>query len=123
VSARVNVLANATDAILLKSRTAAGGSLARLTVNTARRLVVRNDLAGTSTLTTATLPTGWSTVELCTSVGASGSLRALLNGTTIANVTTNLGTTPVGRIQIFDDNAGRTFDARLDDLVVDTQPG
>ena len=123
VRARVNVFSNATDAILLKSRTATGGSLGRLTINTARQIIVRNDATGTSTLTGVTLPAGWQSLELCTTVGTSGSLRGFLNGVQIANVTTNLGATNVGRVQIFDDNGGRTFDARMDDLVIDVQPG
>jgi hypothetical protein len=123
VSARVNVSSNASDMILLKSRTAADVGLARLALNTSRRLSVRNDTTGAVTHTGVTLPTGWQTVELCTTVGAPGSMQALLNGTTIANVTAGLGTTNIGRVQIFDNNTGRTFNGRMDDLLIDTAPG
>ncbi len=122
-SARVNVTSLSTTAMILKSRTATNGSLGRLRLDVQRRIYVRNDRTGGSTATGVTLPLGWHTVELCTTVGATGNLSAYLDGVQIANVTTNLGTAPVGRIQIFDNNGRRTFDARLDDLVLDALPG
>ncbi len=122
-SARVNVTSLSTTAILLKSRTAANGGLGRLRLDVNRRIFVRNDRTGGSTATGVALPPGWHTVELCTTVGTTGNLSAYLDGVQIANVTTNLGTAPAGRIQIFDNSGGRTFDARLDDLVLDTLPG
>jgi len=122
VSARVNVASNATSVILLRSRTAGDDGIARLALSSGRILTARNDVTGTATSTGEFLPFGWHVVELCTTVGTSGRILVLLDGAPIADLTTTLGTTPVGRIQIFDRTPGRTFDARLDDLVVDTGP-
>lgn len=122
VSSRVNVSSNATSVILLRSRTASDAGIARLALSDERILTVRNDITGTATSTGEFLPFGWHVIELCTTVGPSGRILALLDGAPIADLTTTLGTTPVGRIQIFDRTQGRTFNARLDDLVVDTGP-
>jgi hypothetical protein len=123
LSAAINVTAISSPSIaLLKMRTAANGFVSRVYLTSARALVFRNDLTGATRAVGGTLPTGVSTLELCTTVGASGTMRAYVNGALRGTWTTGLGTTPLGRVQILDDTA-KTFTAMVDDVIVDLTPG
>jgi endoglucanase len=102
---------------LLKLR-AGSTNIARLVVTPARALRVRNDVTGVFVSNGPTLPTGWHTLELCVGVGAGGgTLRATLDGSTIANATgQNLGTASLNTAHIGDDTA-KTYSANWDDVV------
>jgi len=100
---------------LLKLRTASNASIARIVVTPARVLRVRADTTGTFFNTGQSLPSGWHTLELCVTVGTSGSLSATLDGTPLGSWMANLGTSPIGRIQILEDTA-KTFTANVDDV-------
>jgi hypothetical protein len=104
---------------LLKLRTASNASIARIVVTATRMLRLRNDVAATFFNTGSTLSLGWHTLELCATVGVAGSLAASLDDAPLGSWTTNLGTTPIGRIQILEDTA-KTFTANVDDVVAHT---
>jgi hypothetical protein len=109
---------------LFRLRTASDGPIVRAYVASNRVLWIRADFSGATLASSTVLPLGsWNTVELCTTVGTSGSATLYLNGTRIAGPwTANLGTTPIGRIQI-GDNAAKTFTANWDDVVLDLTAG
>ncbi len=99
---------------LLKVRAADNGSIARIYREPDGRLRVRNDVASKVMNTGRSLPTGWSTIGLCVDVTAD-LLSVSLNGASIGSWTTDLGSVPVGRVQILDEQA-KTFAANVDDV-------
>ncbi|HYZ12826.1 MAG TPA: metallophosphoesterase [Actinomycetota bacterium] len=118
-SMRVNLSSiGANSVALARLRTAADGPVARVYVSASRVLWIRSDVSGAQLSSGRSLPAGWNTLELCAGVGSSGSVRLSLNGSTIAGPwTANLGTTPIGRVQI-GDTALFTWTANFDDIVV-----
>ncbi len=117
LTAAVNVASSPDSVALLKLRTAGGSSIGRVFIDAARRLKVRGDVSGAVFTSSATLPSGWSTLGLCGTIGTSGSWTLSLNGTELGTWTTNNGTTPIGRVQIGDDLA-KTVTFNVDDVVV-----
>ncbi|MCX7624163.1 MAG: metallophosphoesterase [Thermomicrobium sp.] len=108
---------------LLKLRTASNASLGGVFVSSTGKLGFRNDIAGQSTTTTTTVTTGtWQTLLLHVVVGTNGTVELVYNGSTIATITGNLGTEPIGRFQLGENSTGRTFDVRFDEVTVDPQP-
>ena len=101
---------------LLKLRTAANQSVARVFANPSRILMVRGDVSGLTFSSGRALPTGWNTIELCATVGTSGTLSLWLNGSQIGTWTTNNGTSPITRLQIGDD-AAKTVTVNFDEVV------
>ena len=70
-----------------------------------------------------TLGSGWHNVELCGTVGVSGTWDLYRDGVKIVNAwTANTGTTPVGRVEIGKTQAF-TATINFDDIVVDQTPG
>jgi hypothetical protein len=124
LSVRVNLSSIGSTVDLFRLRTASDGPIVRAYVASNRVLWIRADFSGATLASSTVLPLGsWNTVELCTTVGTSGSATLYLNGTRIAGPwTANLGTTPIGRIQI-GDNAAKTFTANWDDVVLDLTAG
>jgi hypothetical protein len=103
---------------LLRLRTAADGPVARVYVTSGRILWIRSDVSGQQLSSRRSLPNAWRTLELCATVGSPGSLTLSLNGSVVAGPwTADLGTTPIGRIQI-GDTALKTWTANFDDVVV-----
>lgn len=108
---------------LVRLRTASNGPIAKVYVNPRGILAIRADFSGSVTLSGTALPSGWNVVELCGTVGTSGTWDLYLNGTKIVNAwTVNTGTGGVGRVQI-GDAAAKTFTMNVDDVVVDTAAG
>ncbi len=113
--------ANAVD--LMRLRTATGGPIARVFASASRVLIVRSDVAGVQRTSGVALPAGWSTIELCGTVGTSSSWSLYLNGAPIVNGwTADTGTTPIGRIEV-GDTAAKTFTMNVDDVIVDLVVG
>ena len=104
----------------MKLRTASGASAARLQIDGSRRLSVRADVPGTnltlSRPTTLALGT-WYRLRLSASIGGAGSLRVEVDGVVAGSWNVNTGTSPIGRVQI-GDNEARTITANWDALVV-----
>ena len=120
-----NLVSYSSQVNVLRFRTAADGSLAYLFINTAGNLGLKNDVAGTTLTSTTSVGSGWHALELHAIInGASGSTEVWLDGVRIndLSITTNLGTTPIGRLQIGEVQNGRTYNLILDDAVFATQP-
>jgi hypothetical protein len=122
VDVRVTSIAGTARYSLLKLRNGGGASVARIEVNRNRQLFVRADVPGTRHTVGARLPFGsWQELTLCASNGTSGTMRLLLGGVQIGSWNANLGTQPIGQIQL-GDNARRTATVNWDDVVVTSGP-
>jgi len=117
LSAAVNVTSSTGSVALLKLRTAGGQSIGRVFIDSGRVLKVRGDISGSVFSSGVVLPTGWSTLGLCGTVGSTGTFTLALNGSPLGTWTTNNGTTQIGRIQIGDDLA-KTWTVNYDDVIV-----
>ena len=122
VSANINV-SNRTAGVgldLIRLRTAANGAIAKVALDTAGRVIVRSDFAGTQISSLVSLAPGWNRVELCGSnISGGGVWDLYLNGIKVVNAwAANTGTEPLGRIQI-GDTANKTWTANFDDVQVD----
>jgi hypothetical protein len=118
----INLLSFTSQVNLLRFRTAADGSIAYLYVDTAGKLNLRND-AGAATFTSTTpVGSGWHALELHAVINsATSTTEVWLDGVKInaLSVTTNLGTTAIGRFQIGEVQSGRTYNVIFDDAVFD----
>ncbi|HXF35617.1 MAG TPA: hypothetical protein VNO17_00370, partial [Actinomycetota bacterium] len=120
LDAWVNLLSAAgSNTILLRLRTGGGSSLVTLNVNSSRKLWVKNHVAGTKRTSATALPTGWHELQLHARVGGSPLIEVWLDGTQLTDltVTTSLGSSGVGRIQLA--GSSSAFDAAFDDVVAD----
>ena len=114
---------NGTALDLFRLRTGANGGINKVFLNVSRQLVVKSDVTNNTKNSGVALPTGWNTVELCTTVGTTGTADLYLNGTKIVNGwVQDTGTTPVAKINL-GESANRTFTVNFDDVVVDAFPG
>jgi len=106
----------------IKLRTSTGAAIAELYVTPGRLLGLRNDVTATSRNSAATVPLGrWVTIGLHAVVGATagGAVDVTLDGVPVAALTSqtaDLGTAPVGRIQVGENVAGRVVDAAFDSV-------
>jgi len=96
-----------------------GASIGRIFLTSGRLLRVRADISGAQMSPAASLPTGWSTLKLCGTIGASGTWSLALNGTTVGTMTTNNGTAPFAQVQLGDETQ-KTLTVNFDDVVVTT---
>ena len=123
VSEGVNAISLGGNRVLLRLRTASNGPVSRVWASATGALWVRSDVSGTQISSGVQLGSGWHTIELCGTVGVSGSWTLYRDGTPIVTGwIANTGTSPIGRIEIGDTTAG-TFTLGFDDIVVDQQPG
>src|SRR5262249_47268123 len=119
-----NLLSYSSQVNLLRFRTAADGSIAYLYVDTAGKLNLRNDVGALAYTSSTTVGSGWHSLELHATInGAAGATEVWLDGTRISalSVTTNLGTTAIGRLQIGEVQSGRTYNVVFDDAAFNTQ--
>jgi hypothetical protein len=123
VDVRLNSIGS-TGFPLFRLRTAGDRPIGRAAVSPSRTLFVRADAAGLTKYSSTKLPLAtWNTVELCGTTGTAGTWRLYLNGVSILGPwTVNNGTTPIGAINLIE-NAGKTFSANLDNVVVDDHVG
>jgi hypothetical protein len=124
MSLRANVsAAGATGLVLLRLRTATDGPVARVATSASGILQIRSDVSGTQIGSGVAMGSGWHAIELCGTVGASGTWDLYRDGVHIVTAwVANTGTTRVGRIQI-GDNAAKTVTINIDDVVVDQHAG
>ena len=109
---------------LLRFRTASGTPL--LTVyadEPPRRIYYRNEVAGAN-FTTVNVDTGvWHDIRAHISVSGSSSLIELwYDGTKIVTSTQNLGTAPIGQLELGNSVTGRTYDLRFDNVLATVTP-
>ncbi len=108
---------------LLRLQTATGTPIARVFATSTGTLFAKSDVSGAQRGSGVALGAGWHTLELCVTVGGSGTLNLYRDGIRIVNAfTTNTGSTPIGSIAI-GDPATKTFTMNVDDVVVDQTPG
>jgi hypothetical protein len=104
---------------LLRFRTASDGSLGYVFVTPTGQVGLRNDVAATTTMSSAVAGAGWHAIELHMTVnGTSSAIEVWLDGVRLGDVSpsaVNLGTTPIGRMQIGEVQSGRTYDVVFDD--------
>lgn len=112
--------ASGTTVNLMGDRTAASGSIVRLYLDSSGRLGLRNDVAATST-TGPTVGVGtWHSLELHATInGTISATQVWLDGSPVSafSLTTNLGTTAIGQIQLGENQTARTYDVVWDDAV------
>ena len=106
---------------LMRLRTASNGAIASAFLASTGKLAYRNDTAGTSTTSTQTVSAGlWHEVQMHVLVnGASSSVQVWLDGIKVVDQTDSLGTAPIGRLELGDPAAARTFDVAFDNVVAD----
>jgi chitodextrinase len=123
-SLNVNVASLGGNAVdLFRLRSTGGGPIAKVFVNASGVLVARSDFAATQQSSGLALGSGWHNVELCGTVGASGTWDLYRDGVRIINAwSANTGTDPIGRVQI-GDTANKTWTANFDDIRLDQTPG
>jgi chitodextrinase len=122
---RFKLLSQGANSVVLgRLYTATGGSLVRVFLTSTGKLAYRNDVAGTTATATATPAAGaWHTVELHARVdGANGLAELRLDGNKVLANPENLGTSPIGRLDLGDTATARTFDVAFDDVAADTTP-
>jgi chitodextrinase len=114
----------ATTLNLLKVRTSTGTSILGLYRSSSGNLGYRNDVAGAASSSTTPVSTGvWHTVQVRILInGTAGETETWLDGVRIAALSKaqNLGTAPIGRLQIGENSTGRTFDVAIDDVAAAT---
>ncbi len=117
----------ATTLTLMRFRTASNASILGPYLTSTGRLGYRDDVASVSrTSSTVVSPGVWHELEVHVVInGTAGQTEVWLDGVKVdaLSQTENLGTTPVGRVQI-GDNASRStpYDLFFDDVGVDTAP-
>ena len=120
-----NLVSYASQVNLLRYRTSADASIGYLFVNTSGKLGLRNDVTATTTTSTTSVGSGWHALEFHVVInGASSTTEVWLDGIKVndISITTNWGTTPIGRVQIGEVMSGRTYNVIFDDVVFDLQP-
>ena len=124
MSTRVNVASIGSSTVtVLRLRTAANGNVIRVFANQAGVLYAKSDVSGTQKWSGVAIGSGWHTVELCGTVGASSTWDLYRDGAVIVNDwAANTGTTGVGRVEI-GDTLAKTWNVHFDDVVVDQSPG
>jgi hypothetical protein len=107
---------------LLRLKAADDTALVTVSMDTAGRLKLRNEIAKVAWSSTTALPVGaWSLVSVrITTAGASSTLQVFLNGVAVPglSVTSDLSTYRVGAVQIGDNTKGPTGHALFDDVRV-----
>jgi fibronectin type 3 domain-containing protein len=123
--ARVHIISG-DQADLLGLQTASGAKLIYLSYDKKKVLGYTNGITNTSAVSTTTLSTGtWYDLKVHLVInGASSQVEVWLNGTkvTALSKTENLGTAPVAKVILGEDNKGRTFDHAYDEVLVSKQP-
>ena len=123
VSANVNVaVRDAGSTTLLMLRTPGNGPIVRVFVDPNGILYLRSDASNTQIWSGVALGSGWHSIEVCGTVGVSSSWDLSRDGSTIATLVANTGTTDVGRVNIGNTQAV-TATVNFDDVVVDQTPG
>ena len=125
---RFNVLSQTTNVNLLRFRNnlAAANALATLFVSSTGRLGLRNDITGVATTsTTAVSRNAWHTAQVHVTInGTSSSTEVWLDGNPVISLSQsgiNLGTNPVGRLELGDPTTARTFDVAFDEVAYDRE--
>jgi hypothetical protein len=117
--ADVNLTSQSTSGVLLRFRSASAG-VARVYLTASHMLALRADGSGQTFVSSTPLPVGaWHRVQLCSTVGASATLSAWLDGTQVQSAGSSTGTTPITLLQV-GDNTAITMTVNYDNIMVGT---
>jgi hypothetical protein len=120
-----NLRSTSSQVNLLRFRTAADVSLGYVFLSPTGQVGLRNDIAATTTTSATVAGPGWHAIELHMVVnGTSSSIEVWLDGVRLSALSpsgVNLGTAPIGRLQIGEVQTARTYDVVLDDAAFGTQ--
>ncbi len=119
-----NLVSASSQVNLVRYRTAGDASLGYLFISAAGQLGLRNDVAGTTLGSTITISGGWHALEFHALInGAASRTDVWLDGNLVSDLSssTNLGSSPIGRLQVGDVQSGRTYNVVFDDVVFDTR--
>ena len=114
----------ANPVFLQRFRSASNVAIMGVSLNNTGRLTLRNDVTGVSTVSTTTVTPGvWHQLQTRILVsGGAGESEMWLDGVRIdsLSIPQNLGTIPVGRIQLGETSTGRTYDLAFDRVALST---
>jgi hypothetical protein len=112
----------ANNVTLAKIRAADGAPIVALYRSAGGALCLRNEIAGTSACAASPSVGAWHSVQIHARTGTNGLTEVWLDGTALTALsrTQSLGSAPVDRVQIGNNQASRTYDIAFDDVVVDT---
>jgi glucose/arabinose dehydrogenase/PKD repeat protein len=127
-SMRFKVLSQGANNVSLgKLRTATGGPILAFYRGSSGKLGVLNETTATSRISTGVVSTGaWHLLTVHALInGSSGLTDIFLDGAKLSELsrTESLGTTPIGRVQLGDNQSSRSFDVAFDDVDVTAQAG
>ena len=122
---RFKILSQGSNTVtLLRFRTGAGASILGLYSSNTGKLSYRNDVAGTSTVSTRSITANeWHAVQIHLHVaGEAGAAEVWFDGSRIDDLSKSesLGITPVGRVQLGENASGRSYDVAFDEVKLDT---
>jgi Bacterial Ig domain len=111
-----------TSPTLLSLRTAAGVPIVGVFVSATRAIGLRNYVTTSSVTSSTQIALGaWRSLELRVTINGTGSSTdVLLDGSSISELqstTANLGTAPVGELQLGETSSGRTYRVFFDDVL------
>lgn len=122
VRLRFKVLSQGQNNVTLGKLAAAGGnSILAFYRSSNGTLGLRNDVLGSTTSSTTVATSGvWHELLLHASIDSGGKTEVWLDGTPVGALSTtqSLGSNPIGRVQIGNNQTGRTYDMALDDAAV-----
>ena len=107
---------------MLRLRTDSGTNVLAMLVLANEKVRLKGIKTGEMVTTVDSLSLGgWHDLVLHTTISGLTSVAELsVDGTTVATLTTDLGTTALGRLEIGNAASGKDYDAFFDDIVVDT---
>jgi fibronectin type 3 domain-containing protein len=109
---------------LLKVRTGSTVSLLGVFVSSTGKLSYRNDLTSTNATSSITISQGvWHDLQIRVVInGTASQTEVWFDGSRVDALSKieSLGTTPIGRIQLGENSAGRTYDIAFDGVEIDT---
>jgi Big-like domain-containing protein/calcineurin-like phosphoesterase family protein/fibronectin type III domain protein len=114
----------ATSAYVQRFRTSTNGAILGVFVSSTGKLMYRNDVTSSNSPTGPALNSGvWNQIQAHVHVnGTSSQVEVWLNGIKVSALsnTLDLGTAPIGRVQLGDSTAADIYDAVFDEVAVDT---
>jgi hypothetical protein len=108
---------------LLRFRTAANAALSSVFVASTGKLTYRNDTSGATVASSQNVTkSAWHDLQVHVLVnGAASQVEIWLDGASVLSQTQSLGSTPIGRVELGDPAAGRSFDVAFDNVCVDAE--
>ncbi|MDP9185224.1 MAG: polysaccharide lyase, partial [Actinomycetota bacterium] len=117
---RFKVVSQQENVTLSKFRKAGGATIVSLYRSGSGKLCLRNDITTASFCSVSPSLGTWHTLQVHARVGTSGLTEVWLDGVKLTELarTMDLGVDPIGRVQVGNNQTGRTYDMLLDDVVV-----